>query len=582
MYQFIKSLLSFLLVFCSALSFAQCPTCNPDPECVSPDGFPAICPFISPPATVGAYYEEVLTFFLPEQITDPGSGVEATLLSVTITSVTGLPYGLVFTLNDADNTYYPADGDNLGCATICGTPVLPGIYNTNITVSALVIAFGLQITQSETFIYTIEVLPGEGSSSSFTYSNPAGCDQVTVEYNASIEFPFPTVVEYAWDFGNGVSGSGQSPTAVTYNEIGSYTASLITTVYEHELNDIAFFSVNDNWNDFEDIISEADIYFIITDGESNAVYTSETISNDNSPSWSELLITLSNPPYSIAIYDSDDISADDVIGSFELIVVSGSKNFSIDGNTNGNITINFSQTSQLEGTAEIIVFNSPEVSSSVIGNTISVPSDDTNIYTWYLNGSETDNGNSPTLEMIEGGLYYCVVTNSFGCTSQTSSYLFCPEITPEYDLLAMEVSVPAGFDSYQWFFNGLEVVGANSFYFPAFESGNYSVAIQTSYGCSTLSGAFVLNLSTDHLPQTEFQPLIYPSLLHNELFISQSLWKSNQPTVRFFDLAGKVVLANTIKNTTLNSLDTSHLSCGIYILVIEDADQYYRTKVVKK
>lgn len=571
-----------ILIHFATHTFAQCPTCSPDVECISPDGFPAICPQIAASATVGEYYEEVLTFYLPAQITDPGSGIEASLLSVTITSVTGLPYGLVFTLNDADNTYHPFDGDNLGCATICGTPILPGVYNANIAVSAVVNALGFELTQTETFVYTIEVLPGEGNSNSFTYSTPAGCGDVLVTYEASIEFPYPTVVEYTWDFGDGTNGTGQFPSEVLYDAPGTYTASLITTVSEHVLDEINLFAFPNDWNDIEEFFSGPDIYFNLIDGSNNIVFTSATIDNNDTPSWSELSITLTNPPYSIELYDEDDISDDDFISNVDFILSTGTVDINNGAGTIGNGSIILNQTTQIEDSADIIVFNSPDANYTINGNIITVPSDNTNTYAWYLNGSAIPDGNTSSIEMIEGGLYYCEVTTSVGCSSQSSTYIFCPEITPEYDALAMEVSVPAGFNTYQWYFNGVEVDGADTFYLLATQSGNYSVAIQTNYGCSILSEAYILDLSVnDNISQIPI-PRVYPSPVENELFISQKIWKSNQPTFRIFDLTGKLILDLTLKNAPLNSIETSSLRGGVYLIEIVDADQTYRTKVVKK
>ncbi|MFN9802034.1 MAG: hypothetical protein ACK54P_18595, partial [Bacteroidota bacterium] len=108
--------------------FSQCTTCVPDPGCTSSDGFPTICPLELPPATAGSFYEQALTLFLPAQINDPESGITADLLQLTVNSVQGLPFGMEYTLDDVDGVYFPMDGQNSGCATLCGTPVLPGVY----------------------------------------------------------------------------------------------------------------------------------------------------------------------------------------------------------------------------------------------------------------------------------------------------------------------------------------------------------------------------------------------------------------------------------------------------------------------
>ena len=146
-----RIVISSLLVLLSGWLGAQCPDCTPDEGCISPDGFPTICPEVIPTATANSYYEEVLTFFLPAEFTDTDTGIPATLNQVTVTSVVGLPLGINFTLSSADGVFYPSEGDNLGCATLCGTPILPGDYTITITALVSTSVFGIPITATQSF-----------------------------------------------------------------------------------------------------------------------------------------------------------------------------------------------------------------------------------------------------------------------------------------------------------------------------------------------------------------------------------------------------------------------------------------------
>ncbi len=163
-----KITLLLLASWISFNAFSQCPTCTPDETCISADGMPTVCPLIPPNGTAGVYYEEQLTFYMPAEVLDPGSGFTATLIDVIITSVTGLPYGIQFTLNDDDATFHPSAGENFGCATMCGTPLLPGTYDVVITVTANVQVSVFNATQVETFISTVVVEPGVGSANTFS------------------------------------------------------------------------------------------------------------------------------------------------------------------------------------------------------------------------------------------------------------------------------------------------------------------------------------------------------------------------------------------------------------------------------
>jgi len=163
-----RMVLICVALLASASAFAQCPSCVADPACTSADGFPTVCPTALPPATAGEEYTEFLTFYLPATVVDPGSGITATLLSVTITSVTGVPFGMSVVLSDPDGTYTPSTGQTSGCATLCGTPLLAGLQEIVISVSATGTAFGQQQTVSDSFVYPFEVLPGSTAAGTCT------------------------------------------------------------------------------------------------------------------------------------------------------------------------------------------------------------------------------------------------------------------------------------------------------------------------------------------------------------------------------------------------------------------------------
>ena len=75
------------MIMVSASAFSQCSSCTPDYTCVA-DGFPVLCPSVLPDGTTGEEYLATATFNMPGSVVDPGSGITATLESITITSIT--------------------------------------------------------------------------------------------------------------------------------------------------------------------------------------------------------------------------------------------------------------------------------------------------------------------------------------------------------------------------------------------------------------------------------------------------------------------------------------------------------------
>ena len=305
------------LLLLGNFSFGQCVDCVPDDSCISEVQFPQLCPEVAPAATAGEYYEETMTFFMPAQLVDPDSEVTVDLLSVTINQVTGLPFGLTFQLSEEDNTYNPGDGQTLGCATICGTPLLPGEYSVTVLITAEVSFIGFPSTVNESFSQPLTVLPGEGGNASFSIDNLASCDSLVVDPVALIDGS-PGITEYSWDFGNGFGSNEADPDPITYNESGDYTISLTTTISDYILQSVSVTSFDDNWaGDVEEFTTNfaPDPFFVLTDGSNNPVYTSSVLTDVFGASWTDLGIVLNNPPYTIAFYDEDLISATDFLGS---------------------------------------------------------------------------------------------------------------------------------------------------------------------------------------------------------------------------------------------------------------------------
>ena len=189
----------------SASAFSQCNECAPDQSCQAVDGFPTLCPEILPDGTAGEYYESVATFNMPSNVVDPGSGLEASLESIYIASITGLPYGLELTPDSPDGYYYPSNGDNYGCATICGTPLSAGEYFVTISVNVIATAFGFEQSLTESFSLPLTINPGETvANSSFSVSEISGCAPLNVDVENLIS---GAGVSYNWDFGGPSNGS---------------------------------------------------------------------------------------------------------------------------------------------------------------------------------------------------------------------------------------------------------------------------------------------------------------------------------------------------------------------------------------
>lgn len=577
-----KNIYFFLVLFFvgTISTKAQCPTCTPDLSCTNTTGTPMICPAIPPNATTGVYYEQVMTFFIPTDVTDPSSGVNATLLQLTITDVSGLPFGLEFTLNDADGIFYPPQGENYGCATICGVPVLPGTYDIVISITALAEAFGFQVTQNDSFVITLIVEQGPGGTSTFAFDQSAGCGSIDVDYVATISGDPGQLTTYTWDFGNGQTGTAADPAPVNYPAPGTYTATLQTVISNYVITSVNLAGVNGNWSgDVDDLFNTADPYFTINNGAGSAVYTSGTVNNQTSASYANVNFNLSNPPYTITFWDSDDISQDDNLGTSSFNIAVGSQSFNSGNGTSGTINISLSEVTNISASTAISVFPQPDATVSVVGNVISCSNDTMPTYFWYYDGVLISGESGSSLTMTESGYYSVYLQNEFGCSSTSEPYLYCAPIEVFWNAASDQLSVADTYDTYQWFYNGMLLQGAITYYLISPPNGVYAVQVTNSYGCVVTSDMITVNVGVEEIAM-EDQLNIYPNPVTDVLNVQ---WNNTNEsaTLSIRDLSGRLVLSERAANGNA-ALDLSQLSSGNYILELQMGDRALRKQVVKQ
>ena len=578
MKHFLQTILFFQLMGISFYTIAQCPTCSVDSTCVSTDGFPTICPATLPNATVGEYYEGFLTFYMPPVINDPGSGLTVDLLQITITSVNGLPFGIEYTVNDADNIFYPTQGELYGCATLCGIPILPGTYDVVISVEAIVSALGSEITQYDSFIYTIVVDPGAGGTSTFSYDNAAGCGSLDVQYQATVAGQPGQWTTYTWDFGNGTSSYDSLPAVVHYDAAGVYTCSLTTVISNFQLNDVTLSGVSGNWGgDVDDFFSSpGDPYFTVQDANGNVVYTSTTLSNVSSGSWSGVNVAMTSPGYSITFWDADDVSADDDLGTIIINAAVGSQNFDAGNGTYGNVMVGLDEITNITSTADIQVFESPQTSIVLNDNVISLSNDTLSNYFWYQNGVLITGENGSALTASSSGYYHAVVSNLYGCNYETDSVLYCAPAQITFNNIQQQLSIEDVYQSYQWFYNGIALAGATTYYIINPTDGVYAVEVTNEFGCTLMSNTWLIN----GVGEMERECKVFPNPAIDRVMI-QGLAQYPNGELIIYDVLGQVVFKDKITADQL-SIDLSTWSSGVYQMVVKSDDHTQRMEWMKR
>ncbi|MCB9168782.1 MAG: hypothetical protein H6594_00345 [Flavobacteriales bacterium] len=475
---------------------AQCPGCNPDLACQVTPAYPTLCPTQPPNATVGVPYEADLTFWLPSSFTDTGTGFSVDFLQMTITGISGVPFGLAVETNDPLGIYYPQQNE-YGCARICGTPLGAGTFTITISINALVDYNGIQLTVPESFPVVLVVQPGNGGNLSFSFDPTSDCGSLDVTFNALIDGGgAPTT--YAWDFGNGNSSGDADPPVQTYSQPGVYTISLLTTVGGYVLTEVVLSGVNDNWcGDVEEpdifgCTGAPDLYFVLTDGNGND-YTSSSGSNAQSQTWSNLNLPLNDPPYSITFYDEDPISQDDDLGTFNIPLNGpGTYPFNVAGGTFGQLSVGLTVQQLFQDTDSVTVFSLPDMTTTYDTLAGLICLSDSNLVNivWYQDGDTVPNAIGACLQTPGDGVYLAEGTNGYGCLGWSDPVVVCPTITITYSGGVLFMDGGTGICS--WTYEGLPVPGTDDPYLFSMGDGDYTVTLSTADGCM-VSTSFSLN-----------------------------------------------------------------------------------------
>lgn len=366
-----------------------------------------------------------VTFWIPPEFQEQGTGLNVVVDQITVTSITGVPLGLTFQPNDADLIYFPQENP-FGCVRVCGTPMIPGQDTVFINVTAQATVAGLPVNQDQTLKIPLTILMSDDPNIGFVFEPDSACAPLTVTFGSLISGPGLTST-YDWDFGDGGTYTGPTPPPQTY-DAGEHIVSLVTTVTAPILTQATLTAVNEDWcGDIDEpnipivgCVGQPDIYFTLTDAN-NGTQRSTTIANDQSPSWSGLFLPLNFPPYTLRFYDSDDLSGDDLLGTYSLPIGTGTFPFNLSG-TNGSVQVQIQTVQTFEDIDTVVVFPVPDVTLTFdLGDTTLCAADqDLASYVWLLDGDTVPGLSTPCVD-VANGVWTVIGTSAFGC-SATASY----------------------------------------------------------------------------------------------------------------------------------------------------------------
>lgn len=188
-------------------------------------------------------------------------------------------------------------------------------------------------------------------------------------------------------------------------------------------------------------------------------------------------------------------------------------------------------------------------------------------YQWYKNNVAIPGANNIGEVVSAGGSYTVEVNTPLGCPSiskpigVTVYSLPAPVIT--VGKLGPKVLSTGKYYTYQWYFYNVPIPGAIGPNYFATKDGPYAVEVTDSNGCTNKSSVYLYSVGVND-PAVADMIKIFPNPTNGLIKIESPVTVN----VVVKDFTGKIVA----QQDNANELNLSHLSSGIYLLMLTDED----------
>ncbi|BAV07451.1 hypothetical protein FLA_3476 [Filimonas lacunae] len=191
-------------------------------------------------------------------------------------------------------------------------------------------------------------------------------------------------------------------------------------------------------------------------------------------------------------------------------------------------------------------------------------------YTGFCGGTAAGTGASITVMPTVNTTYYVRATG--GCADEQSCVPFAVQVAdkPETPVITQQTNglLSSSAINNQWYVNGGAINGANaSLYTPA-ASGNYTVVVTNSDGCSSVSLPFTATVGTN---LSNEQVMLLPNPVHDHVKVQFSKIIP-QVFINIISLDGKLITTARFNNINAATLDTRALQPGVYLVRVFSDD----------
>ncbi|RYD94858.1 MAG: T9SS type A sorting domain-containing protein, partial [Sphingobacteriales bacterium] len=189
-----------------------------------------------------------------------------------------------------------------------------------------------------------------------------------------------------------------------------------------------------------------------------------------------------------------------------------------------------------------------------------------------------------TLATTQEGAYYVQIHATNGCNANSDTFVVRSLVAPPtYSISANGnvLSVQSGYEFYQWYRDGVVIIGANASQYTAGEAGIYRVDVGNSATCKTSSATLTFtSTAVSTLELGGALVAFYPNPVQNELRVNLQGARLRNPLLRIIDASGRCIRTTALK-PGVNTLSLSGLPAGIYHAVLQDDRGSNAVRLVK-
>ncbi len=178
----------------------------------------------------------------------------------------------------------------------------------------------------------------------------------------------------------------------------------------------------------------------------------------------------------------------------------------------------------------------------------------------------------------EAGSYFDSFTTEEGCDSLvTTNLTLHPAPAPNIDFTGGVLTTGQA-TSYQWYFNGMIINGANNQFLVPDAQGSYSVVVTNAQGCTGESEpfAYVVDSVSEVGVLSGFN--VYPNPGTGLYFVDRSA--TQDAVLNIFDLTGRMVDALIRRTENGWAVDLSSQASGTYLFVVRSESEIERKRVM--